>query len=42
MFVKENYQDSSVEEVFNSLTAEHKKILTDKHIGIMKEVMCND
>ena len=37
MFVKENYKDASIEDIFNSLTAEHKKILSDKHIGIIEE-----
>ena len=36
-FIRENYPDARFKDVFNSLTAEHKQVLTDKYSDILKE-----
>lgn len=33
LFVKENYPDATVDDVFVSLTDEHREILSEKYFG---------
>lgn len=35
-FMKENYKEATIGNVFDSLTAEHKQILKDKYPDILK------